>query len=98
MNTQEYRFIEVFKTNATNQTAVALQALISQNFPRYQINFDLEDCDRVLRVVSLGSPVQILAVIGLAQELGMVVCPLEDAGFAMPPGSSVPASRESTAG
>jgi hypothetical protein len=43
--------IEVFKTNVENpeQSQTLLRRLLAQ-FPQCRINFDLEDCDRVLRV------------------------------------------------
>ncbi len=43
--------VEVFKTNVeeTEDANVLLQILISI-FPAYKINFDLSDCDRILRV------------------------------------------------
>ena len=43
--------IEVFKTNVEDleQSQILLRRLLSQ-FPQCRINFDLEDCDRVLRV------------------------------------------------
>lgn len=43
--------VEVFKTNVQRRgVANALVALLNSNFPGSRINFDLEDCDRVLRV------------------------------------------------
>lgn len=45
--------VEVFKTNVeTREQAEQLVRLIRKNFPEYGINFDLEDCDRILRVKS----------------------------------------------
>jgi hypothetical protein len=44
---------EVFKTDVTNKgTAKILCVLIERAFPGYLVNFDLDDCDRVLRVVA----------------------------------------------
>ena len=43
--------VEVFKTNvARHSQAQVLVQLLSQNLPGCKINFDLEDCDRILRV------------------------------------------------
>jgi len=43
--------VEVFKTNVQQQKqAVRLLAALSQTFPLCRINFDLDDCDRILRV------------------------------------------------
>jgi len=44
---------EVFKTDVTNKgTAKILCLLIQHAFPGYLVNFDLDDCDRILRVVA----------------------------------------------
>lgn len=43
--------VEVFKTNvrSTREAKRVIQKL-SEEFPRHRINFDLSDCDRILRV------------------------------------------------
>jgi hypothetical protein len=47
--------VEVFKTNVkTGAQAERLITLIRENFPEYTVNFDLDDCDRILRVKSSG--------------------------------------------
>ena len=41
----------VFKTNVLkSKEAKALLNKLLQQFPTHQINFDLEDCDKILRV------------------------------------------------
>ena len=43
--------VEIFKTNIDEQQqAEVLLKLLSQTFPEFKINFDLEDCDKVLRI------------------------------------------------
>ena len=43
--------IEVFRTNVKNVSqAKKLVALLLQYFPGNKINFDLSDCDKVLRI------------------------------------------------
>ncbi|WKZ61300.1 MAG: hypothetical protein QY309_07380 [Cyclobacteriaceae bacterium] len=45
--------IEVFKTNVNKRAqAEQLVQLIQQTFVGYNANFDLEDCDRILRIKS----------------------------------------------
>jgi len=45
--------VEVFKTNVTNNhQAKNLVRVIQDQFKDYKVNFDLEDCDRILRVES----------------------------------------------
>ena len=43
--------VEVFKTNVRGKRqARALLDILSERFPLFRINFDLEDCDNILRV------------------------------------------------
>lgn len=43
--------IEVFKTNVQNEyQAATILDMLSGYYPLYRINFDLDDCDRILRV------------------------------------------------
>lgn len=45
--------IEVFKTNINcTEKAIQLLEMIHTHFENYRANFDLEDCDRILRVVN----------------------------------------------
>ena len=45
--------VEVFKTNVQEYAqAKKIVALLHQHFPDSKINFDLDDCDKVLRVES----------------------------------------------
>lgn len=50
--------IEVFKTNvyAEAEAAKIINFLLKQ-FPHYKINFDLDDCDRILRIETLNSDI-----------------------------------------
>ena len=44
--------VEVFKTNVADpERAKWLVDQIERNFTNCRVNFDLEDCDRILRVV-----------------------------------------------
>lgn len=48
--------IEIFRTNITDQQkAIAVLDKIHAAFPGFQANFDLTDCDKILRVRSHGS-------------------------------------------
>lgn len=43
--------VEVFKTNITDHTQAAkMLALLGMHFKESRINFDLHDCDKILRV------------------------------------------------
>ena len=47
------RTVEVFTTNVQEVSqANDLMNILLKIFPEYSINFDLEDCDRILRVES----------------------------------------------
>lgn len=43
--------VEVFKTNVQKEKeAELLLEKLQEQFPQYKINFDLADCDKILRV------------------------------------------------
>jgi hypothetical protein len=43
--------VEVFKTNVSeHHQAAMLEGLLSGHFPLFRINFDIEDCDNILRI------------------------------------------------
>ena len=66
---QQLKMIEVFKTNVQQSTdAVRLVQVLKQNFPSSRINFDLDDCDRILRVE--GEDVDIEQIMGLVKGNG----------------------------
>ena len=63
--------IEVFKTNVENSFhADMLIDEIHQNFRHYSANFDLQDCDRILRIKSTGAPVESSVVINMLRNFG----------------------------
>jgi hypothetical protein len=63
--------VEVFKTNVHEQDeANMLVAEIHKLFNNYTINFDLEDCDKILRVECSTGFIQSLRLIDLFKKLG----------------------------
>jgi hypothetical protein len=63
--------VEVFKTDVTNQDhANRLVDQIHHAYREYKANFDLEDCDRILRVKCMTSPVQASLLIDLLRDSG----------------------------
>ena len=63
--------IEVFKTNVQEfSEAQKLVALLRRHFPNSKINFDLDDCDKVLRVE--GNNLRIEKVMTLVTEKGFL--------------------------
>lgn len=61
--------VEIFKTNINNKRN-ALHALqnLSLALPEYDFNFDLDDCDKVLRVA--GHSIDIGTVLNSMKRLG----------------------------
>jgi hypothetical protein len=63
--------IEVFKTNVHDHVhAKMLIEEIHETFIHYRANFDLEDCDRILRVKSSRGSVQPSFLINLLRNFG----------------------------
>lgn len=43
--------VEIFKTDVWDQwDAERLIMVLNEHFPDYKINFDLDDCDKILRI------------------------------------------------
>jgi hypothetical protein len=64
-------FIEVFKTNVqTTATALHITAALNHLFPNYQINFDLEDEENILRIDGFNKEVDVRGVIRMLHENG----------------------------
>lgn len=62
--------VEVFKTNVADpERAKWLVDQIERNFTNCKVNFDLDDCDRILRVVFEGK-IQSDLLIDLLQHVG----------------------------
>ncbi|RXK80888.1 hypothetical protein [Filimonas effusa] len=64
--------VEVFKTNVNNRhQANLLIAEIHQHFNTYRVNFDLEDCDHILRVAcDNGGQIEAALVISVLRRYG----------------------------
>ena len=61
--------VEVFKTNVQKKAqSKMLLCILSEAFPSFKINFDLSDCDKVLRVE--GDNMEALRIIILVREHG----------------------------
>lgn len=59
--------IEIFKTNIKEVIdSKAITQILLKNFPLSKINFDLEDCDKILRIES--TIIEIPKVIQLLNE------------------------------
>ena len=63
--------VEVFKTNVTeHRDSRMLIYEIHRNFINYKANFDLEDCDRILRIQCVKGSIESSSVIDLLKDLG----------------------------
>lgn len=63
--------VEVFRTNVENLSeAILLIGQIHSTFCDYTANFDLEDCDRILRVEHINGSIRSQAIIDLIRDFG----------------------------
>ena len=70
------KMIEVFKTNVEEAChARNVIALLLQHFPKARINFDLHDCDKILRVE--GDNFAVEKIISVVTENGFSCSALE---------------------
>jgi hypothetical protein len=70
--------VEVFKTDVADpEHAKLLVKQIEQNFTNSKVNFDLEDCDRILRVAFEGK-IQSDLLIDLLKNAGCIAEVLRD--------------------
>lgn len=64
--------IEIFKTNIEDQEqAHMLVNLIQNTFAGLRANFDLEDCDKILRVESQSNAIEINPMMALLRDFGI---------------------------
>ncbi|HZY39633.1 MAG TPA: hypothetical protein VFE53_23420 [Mucilaginibacter sp.] len=71
--------IEIFKTNVSNKRLAGrvLKALHRQ-LPAYTFNFDLEDCDRILRAQTKDANLMVGDIINIAKSCGLEIQLLVD--------------------
>lgn len=61
--------IEVFRTNVkTRKDAQQVLQKLAGHFPNYQFNFDLQDCDKILRVISLGGKLDASGIVEICTQ------------------------------
>ncbi|MBK6265160.1 hypothetical protein JKA74_08930 [Marivirga sp. S37H4] len=68
--------VEVFKTNVIDpEQADLVIREICNLFPHYKVNFDMEDCDKILRVetdqvfIDADEVIRLLAISGVQSEV-----------------------------
>ena len=70
--------IEVFRTNITYPLQAAIISdRISQYFPEYRVTFDLQDCDRIMRIETKGI-VDVTEVARIVNSIGFSASILPD--------------------
>ncbi|RKD14279.1 hypothetical protein BCY91_07260 [Pelobium manganitolerans] len=63
--------VEVYRTNVEqSEHANALLLQFNKLFPCYEVNFDLDDCDRILRVESNSTAIEVQEIISVLQDYG----------------------------
>jgi len=71
--------VEVFKTNVKDcDHACWIIDRIHKEFANYKANFDLEDCDNILRIKCTESLIESQSIIKLLQGLGFYAEVLQD--------------------
>ena len=72
--------VEIYKTNIKDwKHARALVRSIHQAFPTYRANFDLEDCDHILRVATDNGEIFSSGLILLLEDSGCTAEVLQEA-------------------
>ncbi len=73
--------VEIFRTNVKNKKLAGkvLKAL-HLHLPAFKFNFDLDDCDRILRAQSNGCPVACREIIQIVQGYAIEISVWEE-GF-----------------
>jgi hypothetical protein len=75
LNYWKEMMIEVFKTNVQEAwQAEKIVALLLEHFPGNKINFDMHDCDKVLRVE--GKDITTVKIMSIVKEYGFNCSPL----------------------
>jgi hypothetical protein len=56
--------VEIFKTDIqSKQVALEILTSLQSAFPDYKMNFDLEDCDKILRIESTAIDIEAVQVV-----------------------------------
>jgi len=73
------KVVQVFKTDVPDrETANVITFFLKRDFSQCRINFDLDDCDRVLRIESKQASVDEMEILLLVGLCGYHCEPLQD--------------------
>jgi hypothetical protein len=71
--------VEIFKTNVKNKRlANSILKKLHARLPSCRFNFDLEDCDRILRAQSTGCPIEVMEIVQIVKENSIKVSLFEE--------------------
>ncbi len=66
--------VEIFKTNVnTKRQANGILKVLHAHLPACHFNFDLDDCDRILRVQTSNCPVEIQTIIQIVNHYSIEI-------------------------
>jgi len=82
LNNSSEKTVEIFKTNITTvwEANLVLKNL-RMHFPSCRINFDLEDCDRILRIEGKACEIEIDIILQVVRDLCFEIDLIEDEAF-----------------
>lgn len=61
--------VEIFKTDVSSELiGEIILSKLKNNFPAYKVNFDLDDCDKILRVESKNGNIEVNKILVLVEE------------------------------
>lgn len=73
-NFAEKRIVETFKTNIEKPDAAQfIVEKLQELFPGFRINFDLEDCDCILRIESLSSEINVRRIMRCVRKFNFEI-------------------------
>ena len=71
--------VEIFRTNVKNKRlAGKVLKVLQAHLPAFNFNFDLDDCDRILRVQSNECPVECIKIIQIVKDHAVEISLFED--------------------
>ena len=71
--------VEIFRNNVNSENkAKKIVDAVHSNFQHYRVNFDLEDCDRILRVENTNDRPNMSKILQFLKRLGLEIEVLPD--------------------
>ena len=71
--------VEIFKTNVTHTSeANFIIKNLHKHFPSCRVNFDLNDCDRILRIEGKAADIDIESILKIVKENNYEIELIED--------------------